>query len=285
MSALFTLPKVISLPGAKLTFTQTLTSTPQDTYQDNARQTAHSNPVVADANGVFEPIYLDPTLPDYRVKLTTSADVLIYQEDGIPSNQNTQQSQRLESTNPFVFLYDTDGTSGSRKYRIRAAGDSFEVQSVNDAESVFTTIIKYQAGILYSNATEVAVTSSGTFTGTLTGMTGSTTGTINYRKVNNLVSLWITNAISGTSNDTGMTMTGVPVALRPASGVTTNCSVTDDGNAALSCQASVLSAGSITFSVAKTNAVSNYVQFTSAGFTGSGAKGLPNGWSITYPLS
>jgi hypothetical protein len=216
-------------------------------------------------------------------ELATSADVLVYQVDDVPSNQNTQQSVRMESTNPFLFLYDTDGTSGSRKYRIRAAGAAFEVQAANEAESVFTTILKYEAGILYSNATEVAVTTSGSFTGTLTGMTGSVTGTINYRKVNNLVSMWTTAAISGTSNDTAMTMTGVPAALRPTSSVIATCTVTNNGNTAMSAQAAVLNSGSITFSVARTDVVANFVQFQN--FTNSGTKGLPTGWSITYPLS
>jgi hypothetical protein len=284
MTALFQLPKVVGLPGAKLTFSQTLTSTPQDTYQDESLDTAHANPVEADANGIFPPIYLDPTLPHYRVLYTTAADVLIYQVDDVPSNQNTQQSVRMESTNPFVFLYDTDGTSGSRKYRIRAAGAAFEVQAVNDAENVFTTILRYEAGVLYSNETEVAVTSAGSFTGTLSGMTAATTGTVQYRKINNLVSLWLPAIISGTSNAATMAMTGLPAALTPSATVFTQCLVTDAGSASLDATAAVLSSNAITFSVAKTDSVADYVKYESGGFTSSGTKGLQSGWCITYPL-
>lgn len=284
MSQLFFLPKVVSLPGAKLTFSQTGTSTLQDTYQDEALTTPHANPVVADANGVFEPIYLDPTLPNYRVKLTTSADVLLYQVDDVPSNQNTQQSMRLESTNPFVFLYDTDGTSGSRKYHVRAAGAAFEVQASNEDENVFTTIIRYEAGVLYSNQTEVAVTTSGSFPGTLTGVTGSVTGTIHYRKVNNIVSLWTTASIIGTSNSIAMQLTGLPASLRPATGGHFPCLVQDDSNYPLAAIATVVNSSDITIYVGRTDAASGVVQFQS-GFTASGQKGLGAGWSVTYPIN
>lgn len=76
MSSLFNLPFVTSGAGYKLYFYQTGTSTPQNTYQDAELTTPHANPVVADASGNFDPIFLDPSLPDYRVTLTNSADVI-----------------------------------------------------------------------------------------------------------------------------------------------------------------------------------------------------------------
>lgn len=93
MPDLFQLPQVTPLnmgavmPGAKLYFYRTNTSTPQNTYQDAALSTPHENPVVADADGVFAPIFLDPNLPDYRVTLKTSANATVsgYPVDDIPS--------------------------------------------------------------------------------------------------------------------------------------------------------------------------------------------------------
>jgi len=88
---LFYPPKAVPIvagavvPGGKLTFSQTGGTTPQDTYTDEALTVASSNPVVADANGVFAAIYLDPSLPSYRVKFTDADDTLIYQLDNIPS--------------------------------------------------------------------------------------------------------------------------------------------------------------------------------------------------------
>jgi hypothetical protein len=86
---LFKLPKNTQIdssvrvtPGAKAYFYTTLTTTPQDTFTTSALSVAHPNPVVADANGVFPAIYLDPALI-YKLTLTTSADVLIYTVDPV----------------------------------------------------------------------------------------------------------------------------------------------------------------------------------------------------------
>jgi hypothetical protein len=52
--------------GATLTFTQTGTDTPKDTFTTEAATVASSNPVIADASGVFADIFLTGT---YRVRL------------------------------------------------------------------------------------------------------------------------------------------------------------------------------------------------------------------------
>lgn len=68
--------------GAKLYFYVTGTTTLQNTYSDSALSSANTNPVVADANGLFSAIYLDPTLT-YKAVLKTSADVTIWTRDPI----------------------------------------------------------------------------------------------------------------------------------------------------------------------------------------------------------
>lgn len=68
------------MPGAKLTFYATGTTTKTDTYSDADLDTENANPVVADADGRFSPIYLDPTTV-YRVQLHDADDVLIYDVD------------------------------------------------------------------------------------------------------------------------------------------------------------------------------------------------------------
>ena len=74
-----------SLPGAKLYFYQTGTTTAQSVYTTPDLTVAHSNPVVADANGFFADIYLDPDASaEYRVRLDTSADVQVWQIDDVP---------------------------------------------------------------------------------------------------------------------------------------------------------------------------------------------------------
>lgn len=291
MSALFTLPSQIPLsagailPGAKLHFFQTATTTPQNTYQDDARATPHANPVVADANGVFAPIYLDPTLPAYRVRLTTSADVQLFQYDGIPSNQNTQQSIRLESTNPNIVLYDTDGTANQRKYRFRAAGNSLVFEALNDAENTATVFFSIEGGVTQrfvfselsykedGTGTEhpLITQDSGSFTATLSGFTTTVTGTINWWRNGSVYVFRAASAITGTSNTTGMSMTGVPVGLLAGSGTFLVPTLVKDNGGTVIGSASI---GTTSIAFSAGSPLGN--------FTNSGLKGLDAGWTMLY---
>lgn len=85
---LFTLPKAVPLstgtimPGAKVSFFLTTTSTPTPVYTTSALSVAHTQPVVADSAGVLPAIYLDPTIT-YKATITSSADVLLYTIDPV----------------------------------------------------------------------------------------------------------------------------------------------------------------------------------------------------------
>lgn len=88
--------------GAKLNFYATGTTTRQTTYNDADLADpshANTNPVVADANGLFGPIYLDPTKV-YKAVLTTSADVTIWTRDPIGGPSGI----------PVVTAYTASGT-------------------------------------------------------------------------------------------------------------------------------------------------------------------------------
>jgi hypothetical protein len=91
---LFYIPKAIPLDsngallsGAKANFFISGTTTRQDTFNAKTLNVAHPNPVVADGNGVFPPIYLDDTL-NYKLDLTDSTDVSLpgYPVDNLASN-------------------------------------------------------------------------------------------------------------------------------------------------------------------------------------------------------
>ena len=92
MASLFQLPKAVpvsagnSYPSCKAYFYQAGTTTNITTYTTAALSVAHANPVVADANGVFAAIYINEAVNStYRLQIKTSADVLVYDEDNIPS--------------------------------------------------------------------------------------------------------------------------------------------------------------------------------------------------------
>lgn len=150
MPALFTSPRFVALssanqllPGAKLLFYATGTSTPQSVYQDEALTIPHASPVVADGAGVFAPIYLDPSLPHYRVTLTDASDVTQpgYPIDNVPSNQNTGQTLRLKSAAPEVIFEETDASAGNQKWRVRVNAEQMRVALLNDAESSATDLV------------------------------------------------------------------------------------------------------------------------------------------------
>lgn len=75
--------------GAKAYWYVTGTSTPKNTYSDFAMTTPNTNPVIADANGIFPVMFL-ATDQRYRITLRDSADVLIYTQDDIAGPVVTQ---------------------------------------------------------------------------------------------------------------------------------------------------------------------------------------------------
>lgn len=111
MASLY-VPSRVGIPvvaGALLYFYQTGTTTPVNTYSQSDLAIGHvnTNPVVADSNGLFGPIYLLPT-PDYKVVwstptasltittdplLTSSVSVITTQGDLIVGNNVGAQSR------------------------------------------------------------------------------------------------------------------------------------------------------------------------------------------------
>jgi hypothetical protein len=298
--AVFVLPKQIPLnagavlPGAKLYFYATATSTPQDTYTDEALTVAHANPVVADANGSFAVIYMDPTLPSYRVRLETSAGALVYQVDGIPSNQNTARLLRLESAAPEIILSETDADPANANWRLRVNAEALTLDLGNAAETVWTNVLTIErtASTLDSatlDGDSICTREVGSFTATLSGMTTTTTGTVWWSRNGNLVTIFTrTNSISGTSNSTGMTLTGLPAALQPAQNKTVPCAgLTDSVGGTCTGWADIISS-TIIFRLAQVSGA--YILSSASAFANVGNKGLAghsfgNGWEVTYDLT
>ncbi len=130
----------------------------------------------------------------------------------------------------------------------------------------------------------------GTFTGTLNGCTTSPTGTFSYIRVGKQVTLKIPE-ISGTSNTTAMSITGVPASIRPSTSVFlsphkgANCQ--DNGSYYATCGMVLNASGTIDF----LNGVTYSFTFTNSGtkgtagpFTASGPGGTPILQSFTYTL-
>jgi len=101
MSQLFVLPKPVTIDanlklvnGAKAFFYKTGTTTPQTVYQDSDLQTPWGTSVTADSAGVLPPIYLDDSLPPYKLDLQTSAGASLPGYPVDPVNPYVQGIQR-----------------------------------------------------------------------------------------------------------------------------------------------------------------------------------------------
>lgn len=129
----------------------------------------------------------------------------------------------------------------------------------------------------------VVVAQTGTFTGSLTGMTATCTATVAYAVNGNIATLSFPGSGGHvcTSNATTMTMTGLPGLLQPANPHTAWCQ-TIVGTATILTACGV-NASTITF-VPYTVGMT-FVATTSMSYPNSGNKGVANDWMITYPLN
>lgn len=315
---------------AKLYVYEETTTTEVDLYSERTLGTPLTNPVVADANGIFPAIYIDSSVSPYiRVQLKTSADVLIYDEDQIPIVETELTSSsvtgsltvsgavtvgdispeigtgkiygkkfRANDTEPNYQLYESDQGTNKKLWDLISTGGAFYLRTRTDADGNGRNAFVVTRGtstdlsqIDIGNATDTPIVTlngvtlvaasivqqtTGSFTGTLTGMAGATTLTIYYKIHNGIVSL-SSNGVFGTSNTTAMTMTGLPASLRmggaASSSVVVPCVLIDNGTEGLG-WATIASNDTVTFGFAT----------RTGAFTNSGNKGLDVGFCITYPL-
>jgi len=118
---------------------------------------------------------------------------------------------------------------------------------------------------------------SGSFTATLVGCTTSPTLTMQYRKQGNFVMLFVLTGITGISNSTSFSFTGLPTAIRPPSFSTISgfWGATNNG-------VSGQFAGA---QFQNSTGVSLYWNGNVIGWTASGNKGIDSGATIIYPYA
>lgn len=120
---------------------------------------------------------------------------------------------------------------------------------------------------------------SGVFTGVLTGVVGTVSATCQYTVSGRIVSVRLPNTLSGTSNATACTITGMPTFLSPGSGMT--LALPDSGFLNNSVVVNTVSAvvtgvspGIITFLLAG----------NATGFNAANGKGINNTLGLTWML-
>lgn len=98
----------VPLAGGKLYFYASGTSTPLATYSNSALTVPNANPVVANADGFWGPIFLQAV--DYKVVLKTSADVEVWTADPIAGGSSASQSGNIRTVTASGNILITDGT-------------------------------------------------------------------------------------------------------------------------------------------------------------------------------
>ncbi len=148
MAVLFFQPLVgeVTEAGDQLFFFLTNTSTPVTVYQDGALSVEFTQPVVADASGRFEPIYIDPTDGDLKVRQDDTGDNERYTVDPYPvDNLATLTTDVSTNTTDITAI---DGRLTTAESEI----DTLQTESI-DYESRIST-----------NETDISALQSGSLT-------------------------------------------------------------------------------------------------------------------------
>ena len=119
------------IPGAKINYYLTGTTTPQNTYSDAGLTTPNANPVICDANGVVPEVYLAATR--YKRAVTDASNVSLpqYDVDPLDASQELISLAALPSpTYPFLRVANTtDGFT----YRRNAANSAWINEGLTDS--------------------------------------------------------------------------------------------------------------------------------------------------------
>lgn len=207
--------------------------------------------------------------------------------------QTFSSTVEIEAAAPRLILDESDASSNERIYDFAQSAGQFLARTRTDADAAGATwltvdrtgttvdSIAFAGTALTINGNSAVTISEGSFTITLTGMAGATTGTVSYRVFANAagtgkqVTLYTAASITGTSNTTALTGTGLPAAVTPSVNRQSQIIVAIDNDLAVQAMAAIGTNGTITF----------YTDdpLSATGWTGSGGKGMAV-CTITYPL-
>jgi len=204
----------------------------------------------------------DPNTGIYRI----GADDFGFAANGVLMMEINRTTNQISLNAPALY---SDGSAGTPP-----------ITFTNDPDTGFYRDTANQIAVALGGATAGQI-AQGSFTGTLTGMTGSVTGTVNYQRIGNHVFLWINSAITGTSNASTMTMTGLPAIVTPATAVRASGLVqgfTDNGGGTKIGGTTASTSGILTFTLVSGSPLDI------TGFTSSGTKGLSAGWQAVYSV-
>lgn len=135
------------ISGAKLGFFESGTTTPLDTFSDDALTVANTNPVIADSAGRFGDIFLQQA--DYKVELSDASDNVIWTSDPVRADSPKSSDVREVTTTTVLDTSDdgklitADATSGAFIITLPAAataanGYEVTVQKIDSSTNIVT---------------------------------------------------------------------------------------------------------------------------------------------------
>lgn len=202
---------------------------------------------------------------------------LTFSRTGTATAQDTYSDSTLDTANSNPVQLDSSGRVSGKIYGDPSTGFDYRVK--------FSTSADVQIWVhddVVVDGADTATFAEGSFTATITGVDAVVTGTVNYKIFANaagtgkLCALYATSAITGTSNTTALTMTGVPAAARPTNDQLVAALMTDN-NTIVTGYVRAGSSGTLTFATDEPP--------SGTGFTNTGTKGVPANWNIIYPLA
>jgi hypothetical protein len=149
------------VPGGKLIFTRTGTSTPQDTYSDSTLLTPNSNPVVLNSAGrITTKIYGNPATGfDYRVAFTTSADVAVWSpvDDVTVDVPDVALSSNVALENAANDFTNNQTISAQNSLLVTATAVAFLIQSINSTKTQIGTQTTHPLHIITNSADRIII--------------------------------------------------------------------------------------------------------------------------------
>lgn len=184
------------------------TTTPLATYTDSTGATENTNPVVLNSRGEAA-VWLGSAL--YYFVLKTSTGTQIWTADNVGGVVTLTGVQTLTNK---TFVAPVLGVA--------------EATSIDFGGSALSSYV------------------SDSYTGTLTGVTATVTGTVKYVKIGDQVTISVPT-FTGTSNAITKTITGMPAAIRPAATKRFFAIVTDNGGTPVTGEGFIYTSGVIEF--------------------------------------
>lgn len=282
------------LAGGQLFSYQAGTVTPLATYTDSTGLTQNANPTILNARGEAS-VWIPPNIA-YKFVLQDSFGTQIWSVDQVNNSQlvtlyggvdtGIANAYVLNFTANFsayqdgivLYWFPSHTNTGASTINVNGLGVVNITNQDGSAIGSGTLIANQSATILYKGGSFLLISTgntalSSTFTGTLTG---TASGTVKYFIVGRMCILQC--AITGPSVSTSLVMTGLPAACTPTSGAALIPCMLEDNGSNLGGWAQINSGtGNIVFGTGFNN--------NQSGFTASGTKGLPAGWTITYPIN